>query len=252
MKRHTALALAAALLLLLGQRPPLGAAAPAAAAVEAAARGGKYLFVLFYKEEDAATRAMRQALEAGLSGREARAGFVTVKATDPAEKALVDRFGVSRAPLPLVLALAPNGAVTGGFPLKLTEQQVAQAFVSPAQAASLKALQARKLVLLCVLPGAGAAPPQGVRDFVADPQYRTAAEVVTVAAGDPAEATFLKQLQVETHAAPVTVLLAPPGSALGTFAGAVTKEQLVEKLKAARSGCCPGGCCPGGCCGPKR
>jgi hypothetical protein len=250
MKRHTALALAAALLL--GPRPPLGAAPAGAAAVEAAARGGKYLFVLFYKEEDAATRAMRQALAAGLSGREARAGFVAVKATDPAEKALVDRFGVSRAPLPLVLALAPNGAVTGGFPLKLTEQQVAQAFVSPAQAASLKALQARKLVLLCVLPGAGAAPPQGVRDFVADPQYRTAAEVVTVAAGDPAEATFLKQLQVEAHAAAVTVLLAPPGPALGTFTGAVTKEQLVEKLKAARSGCCPGGCCPGGCCGPKR
>ncbi|HEY7309212.1 MAG TPA: hypothetical protein VH643_07655 [Gemmataceae bacterium] len=57
-------------------------------------------------------------------------------------------------------------------------------------------------------------------------------------------------------AQPVTVLLAPPGTPLGTFTGAITKEQLIDKLKATKS-CCPGGCCPGGCCGtngcgPKR
>ena len=54
--------------------------------------------------------------------------------------------------MPLVLAVAPNGAITGGFPLKLTEQDVAGAFVSPGTAGCLKAMQARKLVLLCVLP----------------------------------------------------------------------------------------------------
>src|SRR5208283_2699955 len=59
---------------------------------------------------------------------------------------------LSRAPMPLVLAVAPNGAVTGAIPLKLTEAQVGQAFVSPIAAQCLKAVQSRKLVLLCVQP----------------------------------------------------------------------------------------------------
>jgi hypothetical protein len=39
---------------------------------------------------------------------------------------------------------------------------------------------------------------------------------------------------------------------LGTFEGSVTKEQLIDRLKAAQGSCCPGGKCgPGGCCPPQ-
>src|SRR5262249_17954271 len=96
--------------------PPLccstGVCGPAA--VASAAHDGKYLFVLFYKEDDPATRAMRQALSAALAQPGGRAASVTVRVTDPAEKPLVDRFGVGRSPMPLAVALAPNGAITGG------------------------------------------------------------------------------------------------------------------------------------------
>ncbi len=69
-------------------------------------------------------------------------------------------------------------------------------------------------------------------------------------AGDAAEAAFLKDLRVDPKTTDrVTVLMAPPAAVVGTFTGEVTKEQLVAKLKAAQSGCCPGGKCgPGGCC----
>jgi hypothetical protein len=228
--------------------PALGSTDQVATA--AASRNNQYVFLLFSREDDAATQTVRQTLNAALAKRGGQAAVAEVRVTDPAEKALVDQYGVGGAPMPLVLAIAPNGAVTGGFPSKLTEVQVAQAFVSPAVAQCLKAVQSRKLVLLCVQPTPGAALPQGVRDFQADPQYRPATEVVTVQAGDAAEADFLKRLQVPAQAAwPVTVLLAPPGTPLGTFTGQVTKEQLIDKLKASKS-CCPGGCCPGGCCGP--
>lgn len=50
----------------------------------------------------------------------------------------------------------------------------------------------------------------------------------------------------------VTVLLAPPGSVVGKFDGAATKEQLVAKLQAAQSDPCAGGKCGPGGCGPKR
>ena len=247
---------------LLGQRPalaqvdaPVTPPGPGQAAVAAAARDGRYIFVLFHKEDDEATRAVRQALDAALARRPGQATATTIRVTDPAEKALVDRFGVGRSPMPLVLALAlaPNGAVTGAFPAKLTERDVAGAFVTPGQAACLKAVQDRKLVLLCVLPaGSGGAVPEGVRAFEADTRFGPATELVTVRADDPGEAGLLGALQVSPGtSAPVTALLAPPGRLLGSFPGPVTRQQLIDRVTAPQ-GCCPGGkCCPGGCCGAK-
>lgn len=225
---------------------------PGQAALEAAARNQEYLFVLFHKEEDAATQAMQKTLESALAKQGGRAGLVVVRTSDPAEKSLIDRWGLSRTPMPIVLAVAPNGAITGGFPLKLTEADVAGAFVSPGMAGCLKATQARKLVLLCVLPAAATQIPAGVREFAGDPAYGSVTEVVTMRAADAAEATFLKSLKIDPATTQtITTMLLPPGSMVGSFAGPVTKAQLAEKLKAAQSNCCPGGKCgPGGCCPP--
>jgi hypothetical protein len=238
--------------------PPLRADPSGQAALAAAAGRQRYCFVLFWKEDDAATRAMRQTLQTCAASRDKQAAWVAVRTTDPAEKSVVDRFGVSRAPLPLALVVAPNGAVTGGFPQKVTEAQLAGALVSPGMAKCLHALQSRKLVLLCVQPPREALPA-GVVQFQADPQYQPHTAVALLDPADPAEARHLKDLGVAAgSAAPVTLFLAPPGSVIGRFQGAVTKEQLVEKLKAARSCCCPGGrcgpggCCPGGQCEPRR
>jgi len=231
---------------------------PAQAALASARQSQKYLFILFSKEDNPATQGVKQTLDAALARRNDQAQSVPVKINDPAEKALVDQFGVSRSPMPLVLAVAPNGAITGGFPLKLTEQDVAGAFVSPGTANCLKATQARKLVLLCVQPvGNRAELPAGLADVLADPQYGPATEVVTVRADDTAEANLLKMLQLNPKPGVMTTaLLVPPGSRLAVFEGPFTKAQVAEKLQSAQGGCCPGGkcgpggCCPGGKCGP--
>jgi hypothetical protein len=256
MKRHSWLgsvpALAVAVLagVAFAQGP---APSPGQAALAEAAKRQQHLFVLVYKQDDAATQAVRQTLGAALAKQGGRAARVELLATDPAEKPLIDQWGLSRAPMPLVLAVAPNGAVTGGFPLKLTEQDVAGAFVSPATAACLKAMQSRKLVLLCVQPPGVTEVPAGVREFKADEQYSPVTEVVTVRGDDPAEADLCKSLQLKPTATTVTSFFAPPSNLLGTFEGAVTKQQLVEKLKAGGGCCCPGGKCgPGGCCAPSK
>lgn len=220
----------------------------------------KYLFILFWKEDNATTQAMRQALDGALARRPSQAASILVKTTDPAEKAIVDQFGVSRSPMPLVVAVAPNGAITGGFPLKLTEQEVAGAFVSPGTASCLKGAQARKLVLLYVQPMNGTYDlPAGVRAFKADNQYGPATDVVMVRADDPAEAGLLKTLQISTKTTvPVTALLAPPGRLIKAVEGEVSMQQLVDTLKSAQNSCCPGGkcgpggCCSGGKCGPNQ
>ncbi len=92
----------------------------AASVAAAAGREGKYVFVLFHKEEDENTRAVRRTLQTALAKRQGQAKSVEVRVGDPVEKVMVDRYGVARSPMPLVLAIAPNGAVTGGFAVKLT------------------------------------------------------------------------------------------------------------------------------------
>ena len=53
---------------------------------------------------------------------------------------------MSRAPMPLVLAIAPNGAITGGFPTRFEEEQLLGAFATPGTQKVIKSLQEGKLV----------------------------------------------------------------------------------------------------------
>ncbi len=51
---------------------------------------------------------MRAALESGVAEIPDQAEVVAIDVTDPLEKATVNKFGVSRAPMPLILAVAPK------------------------------------------------------------------------------------------------------------------------------------------------
>jgi hypothetical protein len=231
---------------------PASAQSPAQKALTAAQQGRQVAFILFWKEDNSATQAVRQTLDAALARRAGRGVVVPVQVGDRGEKAIVDRFAVSRSPMPMVVALAPNGAITGGFPLKLTEDDVAVSFVSSGMAECLKAAQAKKLVLLVVRPAGEAQDlPAGVAEMKRDPQYGPATEVVTVRADDPAEQGLLATFQVTPRKdVTVTVILAPSGQRVARFDGPFSRDQVVEKLKAASSGCCPGGKCgPDGKCG---
>ena len=224
--------------------------------MQQAAGTDKYLFVFFWKERNQQTSAMWGVFQSAMSKFADRADSVPVNISDPVEKSVVARFGVDRAPLPLVLALAPNGAVTKGFPVKFNEKQLFQAFVSPCTAGCLKGLQARKLVFLCVQSRSSQSPQlslqQGVADFAADARFAQATEIVAVDPADPAETSFLQELQVDPRTSQTTVFLAPPGSVVAKFQGPVTKEQLVAKLQAAQSNPCAGGKCGPGGCGPRK
>ncbi len=225
-------------------------------AIRSAAEAGKYLFVFFYRDaRDEQTRRMREIFDGAVKKVADRARHIEIDVSDPSERPIVEKFGADRAPMPLVLALAPNGAVTGGFPTTFEEKQIVEAFASPSMEECLKALQERKIVLLCVQNESTAlndAAMLGVRDFKADSRYGQWTEVVTLDPADKAEAKALENLQVDpsTREA-VTVFIVPPGSALARFKGGTSKDMLVAALNSASSGCGPGGCGPGGC-GPAK
>lgn len=218
--------------------------------IENAAAAGKYTFIYFYSDEGDLTKSSRAVFRKALSRITEKAVPLEICTTDPAERQVVGMFRVDRAPMPLVLAIAPNGAVTGGFPQRFEESQLLDAFASPCQEKSLKALQERKVVLLCVQNGnteLNVDAMKGVRDFKSDPKFGPATEIVTLDPADPLESEFLRALQVapQTHDA-VTVCIVPPGQAVARFTGETTKETIVAALSSA-GGCGPGGCGPSGC-----
>jgi hypothetical protein len=220
-------------------------------AVQKAAEAKKYLFALFRKEEDGQTAAMRSVLQEVMKEVTDRADSVEVNVTAVSERAIVDKFGLDRAPMPLILAVAPNGAITGGFPTKAEKQNLLQAFASPCMEKCMKSLQENKLVFLCIQNSntkANSDAMQGVHDFQADERFARATQIVTLDPTDATEAEFLKDLQVDPKTAEATtVFLAPPGVPIAMYQGATKKDELVATLSKASSACGPGGCGPGGC-----
>ena len=241
-----------------GETMTKAAPAPAAnamAAIDRAARAKKYLFVFFWRDELEPTLAMRKVFEAARAKVSDRADSLAVRVTDPAEKEIVAKFMLDRAPMPLVLALAPNGAMTGGFPTNFAEKDLLDAFASPCTAQCMKYLQENKLVLLCVQNDrtkSNDAALQAARDFKADARFSEASEIVILDPADKAEAKFLSDLKINPSTPEaVTAFLAPPGTAIALFEGPVTKDALVNTLQTAMSSPCAGGSCGPGGCAPK-
>jgi hypothetical protein len=206
--------------------------------LDTAAAEEKYAFLVFYKENSPATQAMAQTVKRGVEARGDRAAIAFVNVGSPTEKAVVDRFGVGRAPMPMTVAVAPNGATTKLIPSTISDEQIEKSFVTPAMAHCMKSMQEGRLVFICVQANAKAVIPLGVRDFYNDAEFKGRAVVVPVHASDPAEAELVRQLEadVPTKGA-TTVFLAPPGVLVGKFGPAATKAQLAVALHKAGQ-CC--------------
>ena len=239
------------------QSPSLNAATQAtpaggkgAAAMQQAASANKYRFAFFYEKDDDATRAARKTFDEGLKKLAPAPESVAVDRTASGENELVTKLGLAQAPMPLILAIAPNGAVTGGFKAAdMTEARLRDAVASPGLQQCLKALQERKLVFVCFQNGntkANDAAMKGVNEFRADPQFAEGTEIVKVDPTDPKEAKLLTQLKADPKAKTAnTAFLAPPGMVVTSIAGATSKAVLEAALKKAMASCAPSsGCCP--------
>ena len=221
-----------------------------AAAMRQAAEAKEYLFAFIYVQNDDATRAARKTSDAGVAKITPAPKSVAVDRSDPTEKEMVEQFKLEAAPMPLVLAIAPNGAVTAGLKgADLTEARLADAVVGPGMQQCLKGLQDRKLTFVCLQNAstkANDAAMKGVNEFKADPQFADGVEIVKVDPSDPKEAKFLAQLKADPKAKTAsTTLLAPPGMIVAQLEGATSKSALEASLKKAMAACSgASGCCP--------
>jgi len=222
------------------------------AAMKQAADAKKYLFVFFHAKADDQTSTFRKSFETAAAKIADKAMSVTVDINSPAEKEIVAKFRVQNAPMPLALAIAPNGAITGSYQGESSEQVLLEKMVSPGLQNCLKPLQEGKLVFLCVqnkTTKSNDAAMQGVNDFKADDRFSRFTEIITVDPADTSEADFMEKLQIDSKAdEALTVFLAPPGAVVAKLKGATNKDGLIATLQAATAGGCgSGGCGPKGC-----
>ncbi len=221
------------------------------AAIQLASQANKYLFVFFYENDSEQTRTIRKTFKAAMNKIANDAQWVAVDRNSPSEKKIVQKFQVQTDPMPLVIALAPNGAVTGGFlGQEMNEEKLQDSLASPCMQKCLKALQERKLVFLCAQnkdTKFNVAAMRGVNSFKSDPQFAQFTEIITIDPADAAEKKFIKQLKIDSEPVEaITAFMAPPGMIIGKFEGATNKDMLLATLQRAMASCGPV-CGPRGC-----
>jgi hypothetical protein len=206
--------------------------------LETSAAEDKFTFIVFYKQDDAATRTIVKTIENGLVGHEDQSALAYAQVADSSNKALIKQFGMERAPLPMALAIAPNGAITGVFNRKVTAELVADAFVTPTMAQCMKSMQESKVVFVCLHRAPKPAIPAGVRDLEQDPLFADRIAIIPLRLNEPGEEEFLEQMQVEpTKTQDLVVMMAPPGVLVGKFTTATTKDEMAAALHKAGK-CC--------------
>jgi hypothetical protein len=220
---------------------------PSAEAFLKAAGTGKNFYV-YFKSRKGNERKFKKSFDEAIQKMGERAESISLDIENPAESAIVEKYRLQQAPMPLVLAFASNGAMVGGFPReRITEEVLAGTVVSPCLRRCLRALQDGKLVLVCATsanPKDGKVMiPKGVVDFNKDPQYQSKSTIITFDPMDPSEQKCLSMLQIAPTTKLSTTLLAPPGSLVSNWTGPVKKKELEAALTKLSSG---GGCCPGG------
>lgn len=225
---------------------------PAETGLRAAAKQKRYVFLTFYKRNDAASTKMLDEAKKLQAKHSDRANLVIADVGNAVHQGLVSRYGADRSPIPLTLVIAPNGAVTAGFPNAINKPDLSDAFVSTGMADVLKVLQDAKLAAVCLqnsktkLNKESLAAAEGLKHGA---QFRDVLDIVKVDPSDSAEAKLVQACRVDANTENAQlVVIAPPGRVVGTFDGTATAESIAAALTKALSGgtCGPGG--GGGCC----
>jgi len=100
------------------------------AAVERAAKAKKYLFIFFYGDDADQAAPMRPIFNKAVDNLSQKPIRIEINVTDPAEAGIVDKYGVRGAPMPLTLAIAPNGGHHRRLPRPFTEEQITTLLVT--------------------------------------------------------------------------------------------------------------------------
>jgi hypothetical protein len=218
----------------------------AKSALSEASAGDQFLFLTFYKVKDASLTSMTSTIAAFKKSSSKKIALFDAAIDNPVNKEIADKYGIYAGQLPLLLVIAPNGVVTGGFPANVTADQLKQSVsISELMLKVLKPLQEQKVVLVALQNSATKLNTEswaGVVDITNDTDYK---QQVSAVKADPAAAgsqDFIKQCQLIAPLTEATVVvLLPPGKIGTVLSGKTTKADILKALHecTAGSSCCP-------------
>lgn len=224
---------------------------PAETAIQAAAKQNRYAVVTFYKQKDEASTKMLAEVKKLQGKHSNKATFVNVDVGNTIHANVIAKYDADRSPIPLTIVIAPNGAVTAGYPEEIKKTDISDAFVSSGMADVLKAIQDGKLAAVCLqnsktkhnkesLAAAEGLNKQG--------QFRGVVEVVKIDPSSKSESKLIQMCKASANSDEAQiVIIAPSGGVVAKFDGTATTASITTALTKAFSsgGCTPGsGCCP--------
>jgi len=166
--------------------------------------------------------------------------------TDKTNAALVTKYGLSGAPLPLILVMASNGVVGGGLQLKdATPEDLVGLVPTKKQAQALLAFSEGKTAYIVLYKKSMKDKTSAVAECnKAAAGLSGKAVVVDLDLDDKSEAEFLSLLKPEMTATSTHVLVFNgKGQFTGEFTAPVQSPALISSAKkVVKSGCAPGAC----------
>ena len=213
--------------------------------LSAAALEGKAAFLVVTQAGATGTdRAMQIAQQA--QGMAPNTAVVVLDRGAVENQALVKKYRLLGAPLPLILVVAPNGVVAGGELLKdATPQALVKTVPTPKKADFLMQLSSKKAVIVVVSKKTMVQPRSAIFEACNEATRRLERKVTTIVVDmdDKAEKAWLKELSIgPREAAPVTLVFNAKGQKTQVFRAVMTADDLVKAVTK-KVECCPGGSC---------
>jgi hypothetical protein len=175
--------------------------------------------------------------------------ILTMYRDDITNGELVNKFRLAGAPLPLILVIASNGIVAGGFKeADATSDLLIKAIPGPKQADVLQALSEKKAVFIVVYKKSFADKAKIVETCKSTiPQLKFNASIVEINFDDQKEKSFLTRIGVKDLSSSTIVAVAnSQGQITGSFPGGADTKTLVAAATKVNKGCDPkSGCCGG-------
>ena len=198
---------------------------------------GKFFVAMFTDSTASVTPEQVAALNE--AGRKAgtQGTFVHIDLSKPGQSHIKKALDLGRTPMPVVVAVAPTGAITKTLVGKWDAKAISEAFVGPGVQATLGALQCGKLAVVLVQASDAADRNEARAGWMAlfdeDNEEHADDRAILVAIHvDPSKEVdrdLCAQLRINPSIkTSTTVVLAPPHKELGRIEGATTVKRLLE------------------------
>ena len=162
---------------------------------------------------------------------------------------LVSEWGLTGAPVPLILSISPKGFPTGGFALEnATVENVAALVPSPKLDEVYAGMYSKKPIFLVIFKKSFIDKAGLLKNCeAAAKELKTGATIVEVDIEDPKEASFIQMLKLQSTSTATTIMVFnATGQTTGLFNGKAEAAELVTAATKVVAGCATG-CAPGGC-----